>query len=158
MANTAKDLEQFIDRLGLRHIKGAELTPYWTRKRGKVSNTIPHESLWPNIVATLIIADALRARLGSAVTILSSYRSPAYNAAVGGESASLHMQFRALDLTFSKGTPQEWHAAAKALRGTSFKLPGNGGSFKWLGGIGLYLKSNFIHVDTRGYNANWQGN
>ena len=152
---TAKQLEQFIDRLGLRHFKGSELTPYWTRKRGKVSNAMPHESLWPNIVPTLIVADELRERMGASCTILSSYRSPAYNEAVGGEAASFHMQFRALDITFARGTPVDWQAMALSLRGKKFKLPGNGGSFVWKGGIGLYRRQQFIHVDTRGYNADW---
>jgi uncharacterized protein YcbK (DUF882 family) len=157
MSNAA-DLEHLIDLLKLRHFSGAELTAYWTRKRGKVQNSMPHESLWPNIVPTLIVADELREQIGAACTILSSYRSPAYNAAVGGERASLHMQFRALDLTFTKGTPQQWQAIARKLRGTKFKLPDNGGNFVWKGGIGLYVQSHFIHIDTRGYDANWQGN
>lgn len=151
----SEQLEQFIDRLNLRHFKGNELTPYWSRTRGSVRNSIPHESLWPNIVPTLLVADELRERIGSSCVILSSYRSPAYNAAVGGEPASFHMQFRALDITFAKGKPQQWQAAAKWLRGTRFKLPGNGGEFVFKGGIGLYVKQHFIHIDTRGYNADW---
>lgn len=151
----SEQLEQFIDRLKLRHFKGKELTPYWTRTRGGVRNALPHESLWPNIVPTLIVADELRHRIGSSCTILSSYRSPAYNAAVGGESASFHMQFRALDLTFAGGTVKQWHAMAKEMRGTKFLLPGNGGSFIWKGGIGFYPRQNFIHIDTRGHNADW---
>lgn len=153
---TAKQLEQFIDRLGLRHFRGSELTPYWTRKRGKVSNSMPHESLWPNIVFPLIIADELRERIGASCTILSSYRSPAYNAAVGGEPNSFHMRFLALDLTFAKGTARDWHAIAKSLRGKhQFAMPGNTGNMRWMGGLGLYVDSNFIHIDARGYNADW---
>jgi hypothetical protein len=42
-----------------------------------------------------------------------------------------------MDKRVTKGTPQQWQALAKKLRGTKFKLPDNGGSFVWHGGIGL---------------------
>jgi hypothetical protein len=34
MATKAQQLEEFIDRLGLRHFKGSEYTPYWTKTYG----------------------------------------------------------------------------------------------------------------------------
>ena len=152
-----RDLEAFIDGLELRHFRGAEFTPYWSRKRGSIQNTCPHESLWPNIVPTLMLLDEIRARMAAPITLLSTYRSPAYNRAVGGEPNSFHMQFRAIDWTCTRGNPKSWRDLAASLRGTKFKLPGNGGSFVFRGGVGRYDESHFLHIDTRGYDANWVG-
>jgi uncharacterized protein YcbK (DUF882 family) len=156
MSNAARDFEAFVDSLGLRYFKGKEFTPYWSRKRGGVMNSVPPRTLWQNILPTLLVADELRHRIGSPCTVNSSYRSPAYNKAVGGEKASYHMKFMALDLTFAKGSAEDWHSQAVALRGHRFVLP-DGRVFPWRGGIGLYPKSNFIHIDTRGYDADWKG-
>jgi len=30
--------------------------------------------------------------------------------------------------------------------------------FTWDGGLGLYVKSNFVHLDCRNTPANWKGN
>jgi hypothetical protein len=146
----AKELEAFIDRLGLRHFKGKELTPYWSRTRGGVKNSVPHESLWPNIVPTLIVLDEMRERLGKQIT--STYRNPAYNRAVGGEPMSFHMNFQAADVQSPAGAAA-LAKVARSLRGKKFKLPGNAGTFVFRGGIGVY--PSFVHVDTRGYDANW---
>ena len=145
--STATDLEQFIDAQGFRHFKGREFTPYWTRTRKGVRNSVPPKKLWKNILATLRLVDALRAELGAPITLLSTYRSPDYNHAVGGASASYHMQFLAIDFTCSKGTPAEWAKRLTAMRAA--------GKFK--GGIGIYRRSHFVHIDTRGSNADWRG-
>lgn len=149
----AQLLEQFIDRLGLRYFKGKELTPYWSRNRGGVKNSVPAQNLWHRIPLTLYVLDELRHRLGYGVTITSSYRSPAYNAAVGGEPNSFHMRFMAIDLQGAQGSPEEWHEMAKSLRGEKFNTGENGQKFVFRGGIGLY--KTFIHIDTRKEEANW---
>jgi N-acetylmuramoyl-L-alanine amidase len=92
--------------------------------------------------------DEIRRRLGAPVRILSCYRSPAYNSCIGGESASLHMKFNAIDWRCDSGSVQEWHRAAKDVRRSKPEF---------LGGVGLYVNSRFIHIDTRGHEANWQG-
>ena len=148
----AKQLEQFIDSIGLRYFKGREFTPYWSRVRKGVKNSVPHESLWPNIAQTLIVADAVRHKLGAPMTVTSSYRSPAYNAAVGGAPASLHLRFNALDLSCSN--PGKAAAIADSLRGMKFVSPASGGgTFEFRGGIGTY--PTFVHLDTRGHDADW---
>ncbi len=152
-----KTFEAFVDALKLRHFAGKEFTPYWTRKRGKVQNSAPPETLWPNIVQTLLIADELRERAGHALTVLSSYRSPAYNRAVGGEPNSFHMRFMALDLTCGALAARELHKIAAGIRGKHVFRIGNE-TFKWNGGLGLYVSSNFIHIDCRAGKADWQGN
>lgn len=148
-----RHFEDFIDRLGLRHFAGAEFTPYWSRVRNGVRNSRPPEALWHNIVPTIIVLDQLREVLGAPITLISTYRSPAYNTAIGGEPASFHMRFQAIDFSCAAGTPQQWVTRLRAMRGRSFNLPGNGGAFTFRGGIGKYPA--FVHVDTRGYDANW---
>lgn len=146
-----QELESFIDQLGLRHFKGRELTWLWKRTRKGVVNSIPHIDLWPNVIRPLVVLDEIRDRLREPIRITSAYRSPAYNEAVGGERMSYHKVFGALDFTTPAG-PKQAAKVAKSLRGTRFKLPG-GGSFVWLGGIGVY--PGFVHIDARGVNANW---
>ncbi|HEV7601449.1 MAG TPA: D-Ala-D-Ala carboxypeptidase family metallohydrolase [Bradyrhizobium sp.] len=108
-------------------------------------NTDPPKVLWPNIVKTVRVLLELKQRLGGpAITLNSVYRSPAYNVSVGGALNSQHMKFRAVDIVAHDGTsPSHWHAVLKQMRNENF----------FQGGIGLY--SSFVHVDTRGYNADW---
>jgi len=145
----SQQLEQFIDGLGLRYFKGKEFTPYWSRTKRGVRNSVPPEALWPNIITTLLVLDEIRHRLGAGVTLCSTYRSPAYNAKLEGASkASFHMRFNAIDFSCSKGTPKEWAALARRLSGSMIDLPGGQGTFKFIGGIGTY--PTFVHIDTRG--------
>jgi uncharacterized protein YcbK (DUF882 family) len=153
--SAALELERFIDRLGLRHFKGREFTPYWSRARGGVRNGVPPEALWPNIVKTLLVLDELRDALGAPITLTSTYRRPAYNAAVGGEPASYHMRFMAVDFQCRAATPRRCAELLRRMRGRRLTLPGNGGAFLFRGGIGTY--ATFTHVDTRGRDANWTG-
>lgn len=147
-------LEQFIDAIGLRYFKGSEFTYYWSAVRNGVKNSIPPENLWPNIVKTLVVADKLREITGSPLRVTSSYRSPAYNAAIpGAASGSVHMSFKALDLIPSKCDPEDLFKAALKLRGTKIQMPNGKSSFTFRGGIGRY--SSFVHIDTRGYDATW---
>lgn len=151
MTKSQTEYAAFIDRLGLKHFKGEELARYADRTRGGVKNSIPPEGLWTNMIPTLIVADAIREQYAAPITITSAYRSPAYNRAVGGEAASFHMRNQALDL-IANNVPRLFQIA-RSLRGKRFRLPGNGGTFLWWGGIGKY--PGFVHIDTRGYNANW---
>jgi len=155
MKATKQDLAAFIDRLALPNFTGAEIADYCDRSRGKVKNSLPDVSLWPNIIKTLVVAQALRNVVDVPLTITSAYRSPAYNAAVGGEPGSYHMQFMALDLIPNGVSPSMFAKAARSLRGKTFKVPGTNDTFVWRGGIGEY--SSFVHIDCRGYDANWKG-
>lgn len=145
-------LEEYIDSLGLRYFKGKELTPYWSRTRGGVSNSCPPEELWPNIVRTLVVLDEVRHLVGQSIRLTSTYRDPDYNRAVGGERMSYHMKFMAIDFQGGKG-PLGNAFIAKSLRGKRFKNPITGKSFTFAGGIGRY--PTFVHIDTRGVNASW---
>ena len=52
-------------------------------------------------------------------------------------------------MRFAKGTPAQWAAEAKRLRGS--KAGGKGG-------VGRYDRSGFVHMSTTdGYKADWSG-
>lgn len=99
------------------------------------------------IMPTLLVASALRGAIGEPLHVLSTYRSPEYNAKVGGASSSLHLDFNALDLTAKETTPEEL-AAVVSEHPLAFLM-----------GVGVYRT--FIHIDTRGVlgraPARWDG-
>lgn len=142
MSDALKEFQALLDKHGIRYFKAHELFYRGSSDSYLKLNTDPPASLWNNIIPTVKVADAIRAKVGKPVTISSAYRSPAYNKAVGGETNSYHTKFMALDIQSSVGASALLQAA-KDLR--------NAGLFK--GGIGRY--PTFIHIDTRGYNANW---
>jgi hypothetical protein len=151
----ATRFEQFIDGLGLPNFSGAEFTPYWSRVRNGVRNSAPPERLWANIVPTLAVLQRFRTEFGRPVQLLSTYRSPDYNRAVGGATGSMHKEFRAIDFTVSAGNPTQWAKVLRGYRGKTFRDPHRGQDFTFRGGIGIYTSSNFVHVDTRGNDVDW---
>ena len=82
--------------------------------------------------AALDALQALRVRLGKPLIILSAYRSPEHNRAVGGAKASKHMEGIAFDVAMANHDPEAFEAAARAV------------GFK---GFGFYPRSGFIHMD-----------
>ena len=100
--------------------------------------------LAPVLPHVLRVVDQLREHFGKPITLLSSYRSPAYNAAIDGAAAkSFHMRFQALDISVEGKTPKQVFAVLKKWR--------DAGKFR--GGLGLYRT--FVHIDTRGSDATW---
>jgi uncharacterized protein YcbK (DUF882 family) len=94
--------------------------------------------------------EPLRKKFGTCF-VLSGYRHERYNQAIGGARHSQHIYEQsfesvAADLRFARGTPTQWAAEAKRLRTSK-----RGGK----GGIGLYVRSGFIHIDNRNYRADW---
>lgn len=143
------DFRAFIAGLGLRHFEPDEFLVMGNQNKSgscKGKNTFPPRNLWPRLTNTARMIDAIRTEMQSAIRITSCYRSPAYNSCIGGESASLHMQFNAIDFVCNSGTPEIWRRVAARLRD---EVP----AFK--GGIGRY--GSFVHIDTRGTIANWVG-
>jgi uncharacterized protein YcbK (DUF882 family) len=74
----------------------------------------------------------------------SGYRTPSTNAQVHGAPQSFHIyssrrRYPAADVSFARGTPEEWARAADKL------LPN--------GGLGTY--ATHIHVDQRPHRARW---
>ncbi len=134
----------FIQSLNLRNITPRMVIAPHFKTRGRTHNTLPPKEDWPNIAATLRVADKMVVRMNAPLReITSAYRSPRYNRAVGGKSRSYHMKNVALDLQFRGVSASHANYVAKQLR--------REGLFK--GGIGRY--PSFVHVDTRGTNVSW---
>lgn len=110
----------------------------------------PEEWIDERLKELCAVLEALRARLGGRpIRIISGYRSPAHNAAVGGAKASQHMQGRAADFEVEGLAPSDAHAALLELL--------HAGAVEF-GGIGLYPA--WVHVDVRptsGHLAQWTG-
>jgi hypothetical protein len=134
------DFQQLLDQHGVRYFNADEVFFRGARDARLQLNTDPPRSLWPSLLAVTKVADEARHRLGKAVKINSAYRNAAYNRAIGGASASIHMRGGALDLS---GSPATLHRILTEMR--------REGLFK--GGIGKYRT--FVHVDVRGKNADW---
>lgn len=132
------------ESMRIRHFSADEFTSYFAVHRRGVTNSEPPRELWQNIGKTLKVVDDLREHLGRPIVLLSSYRSPAYNRAIGDAAPkSLHMQFRALDIAVSGVSPNRVFAILKEWRAAG----------RFAGGLGLYRT--FVHIDTRGTNATW---
>lgn len=77
---------------------------------------------------------------GLPLQIVSGFRTPESNEAVGGAKNSYHMLGRALDISFAQGKREDMIAAAERFFGES-------------GGIGIY--PTFLHIDDRRAKARW---
>jgi zinc D-Ala-D-Ala carboxypeptidase len=75
---------------------------------------------------------ALRLRLGKPLIVLSAYRSPDHNRAVGGAKASKHVEGIAFDIAMANHDPEAFEAAARSI------------GFQ---GFGFYARSGFMHID-----------
>jgi hypothetical protein len=76
---------------------------------------------------------ALRTKLGVPLIVVSAYRSPEHNAAVGGAKGSYHMQAKAFDIVMANHDPHAFEREARAVGFTGF---------------GYYPKQGFMHIDT----------
>jgi len=106
-------------------------------------------SAMPNTVMINIIKLAknlqvLRDYLNTSITVNSGYRSPKYNAKIGGVKNSQHLLGNASDLMVKGFTPKQ---VAEAIE----KLIKEGKMQQ--GGIGVY--PTFTHYDIRGTKARW---
>ena len=123
------------------HFAPAEITRFIGRRHaGGAVNLEPPSHFWPRIVQTVKVLEVLREYYGRPVKITSAYRSPKYNAAIGGVKSSQHIQFRAIDFQIPGVPPKDVARKLRDLR--------NAGMFK--GWIGLY--PTFVHLDTRDSN------
>lgn len=122
----------------------AEIANLSNNSRAGIRNSTPPAHLWHRIVPTLRLVEGVRETFGP-TTITSGYRDFAYNTVVRGSRGSRHMQFDALDFWCTNGTPREWADYLRQQRAA--------GVFR--GGIGVYVASNFVHVDTRGINSDF---
>ena len=109
----------------------------------KDGSEIPNDVL-PNIIELVNNLQVLRDAIGKSITINSGYRSPKYNAKIGGVKDSQHVKGKASDLRVSGMTPKELAEVIEELiKRKKMKE----------GGIGIY--PNFTHYDIRGTKARW---
>ena len=88
----------FINQLKLQFFGPSELLV----GRYKTKNGPPPENLWPNIVPTILVLDALRKDLGKPIKIINCYRTAANNKLNPGRAArSQHIAFNAVDFQVS---------------------------------------------------------
>ena len=89
------------------------------------------------------VLESIRAQAGGKpMTVLSGYRTPSYNVKVGGAEYSQHVYGTAADICV-KGVGVD--TLAKYAR---IAMPERGG-------VGIYAKQGFVHVDTRSEKADW---
>ena len=92
----------------------------------------------------VMVLQSIRSHFGSAVTINSGYRAPDYNAKVGGVAHSQHCYGTAADIVVKGKSPAQVAAYAREI------MP------DW-GGVGIYAKQGFTHIDVREARADWTG-
>lgn len=105
--------------------------------------SVPNE-LIPNVTLLADNLQVLRDHLGEPIHVNSGYRSPEYNAKVGGKKASYHMKAMAADITTKSKTPKQLAAIIEKLIAQKKMKQG---------GLGIY--PGFIHYDVRGFKARW---
>ena len=101
-------------------------------------------SVMINIIQLAKNLQVLRDYLNTSITVNSGYRSPKYNARIGGVKNSQHVLGKAGDLNAKGFTPRQVaDAIEKLIKEGKMKE----------GGIGVY--PTFCHYDIRGTKARW---
>ncbi|MBT9168381.1 MAG: Zinc D-Ala-D-Ala carboxypeptidase [Syntrophomonadaceae bacterium] len=112
------------------------ITPHfkWSEFASRCGAPTPTE-LKPNIREVARRLELLRARLGNVpIIVLSGYRSPAHNRAVGGVRNSFHLRGMAADVRVRGFTPTQVAHAGREVGFTWYKI-----------------YETFTHLDIRGY-------
>lgn len=92
----------------------------------------------------VMVLETIRTHFDAPVVIHSGYRTPQYNAKAGGVAHSQHCYGTAADISVKGQTPAAVAAYARQL------MP------DW-GGVGVYAKQDFTHIDVREAKADWTG-
>ena len=111
--------------------------------RCKDGTGVPPEYLC-NVRLLATNLQVIRAKIGQPLVIVSGYRSPAHNTAVGGATNSYHLSAQAADIRCAGLPPVELHAVIRDLIASGYIHDG---------GLGLY--DTFVHYDIRGTKARW---
>jgi uncharacterized protein YcbK (DUF882 family) len=98
----------------------------------------PSEWIETRLKPLAVVLEAIRAKVGKPIKILSGYRSPAHNKAIGGADKSQHMQGRAADLQVEGLTGRQLYAIVLSMYQHAEIH---------IGGLGSY--ETFCHVDIR---------
>lgn len=123
--------------------------------------TVPDVAIPALIALCVDVLEPLRDEFGPCA-VLSGYRHRAYNAKIGGARYSQHIYDDtpasvAADARFMYGNPRQWRRAAHKAMRKAYGVNRFTRRRK-MGGVGLYVRSNFVHVDNRLYRAEWRGN
>lgn len=92
----------------------------------------------------VMVLETIRAHFDAPVVIHSAYRTPQYNTKVGGVAHSQHCYGMAADISVRGHAPAEVAAFARQI------MP------DW-GGVGIYAKKGFTHIDVRETKSDWAG-
>ena len=90
----------------------------------------------------VMVLQSIRSHFGKPVNIHSGYRTPPYNTKVGGVEDSQHTYGTAADISIKGVSVADVAAYARSI------MP------DW-GGVGIYKKQGFVHVDVREARADW---
>lgn len=122
-------------------------------KNFNISEMEFYDVLPPELVANatelLTNLQVLRDAAGKSIKIISGYRSPTRNKEVGGATMSQHMFGNAADIQIADMKPQQMaDLVEKLIKEGKMKQ----------GGLGIYPREGgWIHYDTRGAKARWNG-
>lgn len=124
----------------------------WTEFACKDGTVVP-DALRHRVVELCTQLEVLRADLGVGITIMSGYRSPAWNAHEGGAEHSQHVEGRAADIRVVGKSPGQ-------VRDAILRLIAAGKMHD--GGLGYYpekmSRGGWIHYDVRAPGgARWTG-
>lgn len=111
------------------------------------SDPVPAEKI-ASAIELLQNLQVIRDHFQRPIVIISGYRSPERNKAVGGADKSQHIEAKAADIKIA-GVPTEeiYNRIDKLIAQGKIKQ----------GGLGKYIKSGFVHYDVRGTKARWEG-
>jgi len=114
---TAAGFQDYLNATGVQYFPAAEmLTPHRksTARRLGYSILLPKHDWWPRGAALAKLADKLRALVGRPVRMRNWWRPSDYNKAVGGASASDHINALSVDLDY--GSANDRRAAERMLK------------------------------------------
>ena len=127
-----------IKTYSLKKHGSTKLSEHFTVREFACSDGSDEIRIDPKLVDYL---EKIRAHFGKPVRITSGYRSPAYNAKVGGVKNSYHMKGMAADIVIDGVKSKEVAQYAETIG---------------CGGIGWYEARNFTHIDTRSGCVRWK--
>jgi hypothetical protein len=100
---------------------------------------------YENVLNMMMNLEVIRGSLGgNPIYIVSGYRTPQHNAAVGGSPKSQHLEANAVDMVVEGLRPIQVYNVIKQLMETGDITPG---------GLGLY--ATHVHYDQRGTKTYW---
>lgn len=153
--DTLDRMRAFIDDAGIEHFTAEELGRLNPNAWGGDAFELPCADHLDRIIPTLELADEIRRLWQGPILVVSGYRPPEYNDAIGGADRSMHCDFRALDLK-PAAEPFDLGSYFSIVKSVVSKARERGVNV----GAGYYYsgRGRFVHVDTHattGTNREW---